>query len=314
MSDADEVIIGDAALRVACIPSHGFVISEFSPTGVGNLLWSRERVHAVRDLPLTASTVAESDDFDEAVFIGGWFGMFPTAGIPGAADGDRIVHGDLSRVRWRVRSRDRASIAATAEARPGFSMTRTLSVHSGVLTVDTVVRNDTEQVQLVAFGEHPCLSRAAFRAGRIRVDGGAIRVPGAVSDPVASTFRAGSTGTWPWVLGRDGTLKDASRIPAAVDGTHDHVIMSSGSGAFAVEAPLLGGRLEFSIDSEMLPHLLLWRHFRPVKSPWNGDVFSPEMMSIPGRSLDDLGARDSLLPLKPGKHLGWRATAEWRGA
>lgn len=312
MNGADEIAIDDGELRIVCLPSHGFVISEFHPSSVGNLLWSRHGASGFPELPAKATTVAATDDFDDAVFIGGWFGMFPTAGIPAEADVDRIVHGDLSRVRWQVQHRDRTEVSATAEARPGFAMTRTLSVSGGVLVVETEIRNRTDHVQLVAYGEHPCLSRDAFRGGRVLVDAGVVRIPAAVTEPGATSFRAGAEGSWPWVPGIDGAVRDASRIPVVADGTHDHVALSLDTGSFAAESPLLGGRLVFSVDPETLPHMLLWRHFRPPASLWGGDVFAPEAMSLPGRSFDDPGARDALRSVGPGERFRWRATATWQ--
>lgn len=312
MSSADEIIIDDGALRVVCLPLHGFVISEFHPSGVGNLLWSRQAASRLPDLPVQATSVADSDDFDDAVFIGGWFGMFPTAGLPGETDDDRIMHGDLPRVRWQVQDHDRSTVTATAEARPGFGMTRRLSVSGGVLVVETEIRNRTDHVQLVAYGEHPCLSRTAFRGGRVVVDAGIVRIPVAVTEPGAASLLPGSEGSWPWVSGIDGAARDASRIPAVADGTHDHVALSLDSGTFAVEAPSLKGRLVFSVDPETLPHVLIWRHFHPPASPWGADVFSPEAMSHPGRSLDDPGARAALRSLESGGSLRWRARAAWQ--
>ena len=305
------VTIDDGALRVVCHPAHGFVITELTPRGGENLLWRRDFDAA--GLPERARSTSTNDDFDDAVFLGGWFGMFPTAGIPGAADDDRVMHGDLPRVSWTVTNRGSDHVEARAFARPGFEMTRRLDIRDGVLMVSTSVQNLTDEPLAVAFGEHPCLSRAAFAGGSVALSARSVVVPNEVSDPAAITAQPGAAGSWPFVPGLDGRPHDMSAIPTQADGSHDHLLLALDASLVRVHAPGRG-LLTLTSDEDRLGHLLLWRHFRPVASPWQGDVFSPELISLPARSLDDPGARDGLRTVQPGATLSWCVYATWTPA
>lgn len=307
------ISLDDGTLRVSANLEHGFVVTELAPAGVGNVLWTRpNRTEAA--LPERADAVSATDDFDEHVFIGGWFGMFPTAGIPALTDSDRVMHGDLSRVRWSVEAQDALSVTASAWARPGFRMRRSVTVQAGALHVATEVQNVTADDQMISFGEHPCLARAVFAGGRISMDAVSLRVPEERSEPAAARLLPGQQGQWPLALGIDGAQHDISRIPAASDGSHDHVALEVAKGVVSVESPAHRGRLEFGFDSGLLPHVLLWRHFQPPATPWGGDVFSAEAMSTPGRSLQDPGAREALRLIPPDGRFSWQMSAVWKNS
>lgn len=303
------IVLSDPRLRVACEPEHGAVVTELAPAGRENLLWRRATEPAA--LPERVRTRRDADDFDTEVFVGGWFGMFPTAGIPGAADADRVMHGDLPRVSWRVVRHSATTLTLSAEARPGFALTRALSLVDGTLTVRTEACNRTGTPLAVSFGEHPCLAREAFAGGRVRMAAAGAVVPAEASSPGSVSVLPGSRAEWPMLPGAHGGLHDLSVIPREPDATHDHVLVDVVGSMVAVESPRLSGALEFRFDPKATPHLLLWRHFLPADTPWDGDVFSPEFLSLPGRSLDDPGAREALRVVEPGATISWSLAARW---
>jgi hypothetical protein len=112
--ETEAVRIFTADLSVVAHPVHGFVITEFAPTAAGrNLLWERPRA-PLHDLATEISAGPSDQAFNDEVFAGSWFTMFPVAGIPGPADSGLAMHGELPQMRWRVEEKSANSVRCSA--------------------------------------------------------------------------------------------------------------------------------------------------------------------------------------------------------
>lgn len=309
---ASEVVrISTEHLSVVAHPAHGFVITEFVPTAAGrNLLWQRP------DAPLhdlgAAIAGPSGEAFDEEVFAGGWFTMFPVAGIPGRDDAGLAMHGELPRMRWTVEEVTPTSLRCSARTPwTGFSVSRELSIEGSTLTVRTRARNNSAEPVPVTLGEHPCLARDAFAGGRIDMEILSAAVSAEVSDPEAAKLVPGAAVRWPDAPMADGSTRDLRVVPEAADGRHDHVAAVLGGGELSVSSPALSGRFVFRVDTAELPNVLLWEHFRPRRSPWQGDVFSLEVCSAYGRTLDEARTVAPIPVIASGESIEWTVSATW---
>lgn len=303
------ISLRSAATLLECEPDHGFVITRLVLEDGGNdLLWSRPDA-SVAPLPVSLDTPADSDDFDDRVFIGGWFGMFPTAGIPEAGDG-RLMHGVLSRLRWDVV--DHGETSVTAELRtPEWTVERMVAVDDGRARVETRARNDSGDAQEVSFGDHPCLSREVFGGGRISLQAADVWITPEASEPDAARLRPDQRTTWPFAQAPDGTEARLDAIPDRADASHDHVSVKLAAPTVHVSAPSLRGSLRIDVDARATPYLLLWSHYRPALSPRQGDTLGVEAMSTPGRTVADARAADAMRAVAPGDVVSWRMEMSW---
>lgn len=305
------VVMRNSALQVSCVPAHGMVLTEIVPLEVGeNLLWQR-RDAPLHDFLSPAQATAEGDPFDEQVFAGGWFGMFPNAGIPGAGDTDEQMHGTFPRFSWRVVQQSDTTLACELEV-DGLRAIRMLRLEGATVRVETTVENRSGANREVSYGEHPCFSRRVFADSEISL--GAVRAytTPEVSEPGANRFAAGQEFRWPFAEERLGAIVRADVIPAVADGSHDHLCVKLADPCIELTVPLHHAKVTVCSDLDATPHLLFWRHFRPPRSPWQGDVFGIEMMSTPGRTRDDARVGGALRWLRHGEELSWSLEIQWQ--
>lgn len=305
------IVLRTRELEVSCVPEHGMLLSEIVPASLGvNLLWQRP------DAPLhrfvnPAQLSASGDPFDEEVFAGGWFGMFPNAGIPGANDADEQMHGTFPRFAWNVVQHDDTSLSCELEV-DGLRAERRVHLDGAKVRVNTTVENRGSADREVSFGEHPCFSRSFFAGGVVALHAARAHTTAEVSEPGANRFYAGQEFDWPIANERLGGSSRTDVIPVEADGSHDHLCVTLLDPRITVTAPNYGGAV--LIDSDLLktPELLFWRHFQPPRSPWHGDVFGIEMMSTPGRTRDDARAANALRWLRVGEKLSWHLEIQWQ--
>ena len=292
-------------------PRHGCVITELRPTAAGrNLLWSRPSA-PLHDLDGSIAPGPAIDQFDETVFAGGWFGMFPLAGIPGAGDTDIPMHGDVPRIAWEVARLDPDSAVCTARTPSGFDVERSLRLDGPSLRVATRARNVSGVERIATWGEHPCFARDVFAGGSLSIDASSAFITPEASDPAATRFAPGQRFDWPRALGVHGGYDDVTLVPTIADGRHDHVCATLAAPDLEVTAPGLGGRIRVSVDLTSTPELLYWQHFLPDSSPWSGDVFGLEVCSAPGRTLDDARAANAVSVVAPEGVVEWSMTVAW---
>lgn len=300
----DRITLGNSAIEVECYPAHGFAIGAIRRRdSLVNLLWNPE---GARFDPLTTelgpSGTASIDTFDRGILAGGWFLMFPTAGLPGVdAEGvgaPQWMHGETARLPWKVLNQSGTSVQCEVRTRH-FLVQREVRLLGNEVRVSTEATNVSSSSQSVTFGEHPCFPRPVFGGGTVQLSAVEAAVT-SIADPPNSRLAEREVFTWPQAPLGAGGLRDLSVIPEQADGRHDHVWLKNVEGRASIVA--LSGELnvQLSWDAKALPYALLWQHFLPLNSPWGGDVFALEPVSAPGRTSDDAvnaGAHTSVSPM-----------------
>lgn len=311
------VLVSDD-LIVTCHPLHGFHVESIVLRSTGtNLLWNpaRRRFDPL-GVVLGPPGVQSIDSFDRDIFGGGWFPMFPTAGLPSVApDEPRWMHGEAPRLPWTESYRDASS--STCEVftpASGFRVSRTVAVAAGTVTVMTSATNLSGQPQSVSFGEHPCFPRALFAGGVIEFADGTMAETTTHAQPEAARFAAPQETPWPRVLRRDGLVEDAATVPEQADGRHDHVGLRLTGGRAIIRNATESLTVTLDWRQEAMPFALLWEHFCPPGSPWDGDVFAVEMSSTRGRTQDDAVAQENTHVVLPGSMISTSARLTVFGA
>lgn len=160
------------SLEVLVYPEQGFLIGQIRSLAAGHdLLWTQPPAEAFSGTlgPRGESSV---DSFHRS-FSGGWFPMFPTAGLPGwVEDKPTWHHGEAARLPWRVMgpsdgTRIRAEILLTDDR---LKLVRVLRLHRETLTVSSRMTNIGRIPIAWSAGEHPCFDRKAFAGGRILLE------------------------------------------------------------------------------------------------------------------------------------------------
>lgn len=309
---AGRLVLRGGGLELSAYPAHGFVIDGLTDAATGTqLLW-------VRDVPvlpcppeLGPPGEASVDSFDRGLLVGGWFLMFPTVGLPEPAARRQWMHGEAAQLPWTLTSLTAASATARVSTpASGFDLLRSLRLDGDGLTVRTVAVNRSGMPQPVTYGEHPCLSRAAFAGGRLTLAARSAAVLPQVQ-PEAATVPAGPVADWPHVPTGDGRPVDLGLIPAAADGAHDHVSVELSAGTVEVGSPALDRRLQLMLDPAELGHVLLWRHHLPPDRPWPADVLAVEPASAPGRTWADALAAGMVRTVAPGARVDFGLRVRW---
>lgn len=281
------VLLSSDTIEVSCYPQHGFVIGAIRERADGrNVLWNTPNARfAPLNGELGPTGSASIKTFDQGILAGGWFLMFPTAGLPG--DQPVWMHGEAARVPWTVVSTTTDSVVCEVSTPvSGFDLRRSVRVNGPEVRVETVAVNRSGETREVTFGEHPCFPRTEFAGGMAMVVPDTA-VVSSTADPTNATLVSDAPFDWPVAPRTNSASTDLSRIPRYADGRHDHVELTVPLGAVTLTDAERGRIVELTWDSESMPHALIWQHFRPVGSPWDGDVFAVEPGSAPGRTLTE---------------------------
>jgi hypothetical protein len=157
------VRLASEVLSVEVLVERGCTIASIVESVSGlEVLWYSER-----PLPVDLGPTGEASRayFDNEVFAGGWFPMFPTAGGPGGRD-DLRLHGEAPRIPWTTRRQSTNELVTElCLTQSGLLLERAISVVGrSVLTRTTVTNMGLEQTDVSA-GEHPC-----FNAKHLQLD------------------------------------------------------------------------------------------------------------------------------------------------
>ncbi|MGV8849702.1 MAG: hypothetical protein ACOH16_09155 [Propionibacteriaceae bacterium] len=214
-------------------------------TGI-ELLWSTP-TKLSRPLGPTGETSRQY--FDEHVFAGGWFPMFPMAGGPGSRR-DLRLHGEAPRIDWSLEERALGTVHAwTTLPQSQTQLTRTIRVDESRVEVVTLVRNRGLEPLEVTAGEHPCFHAALL--GIREIDLGGEPVPIGDGQPEHTT-RPG--------LGRARIPSPAIGADLLLDWDHGDfpgvLVWQDPRGIVAVEPKSFVGRSADDVGS-------LWRTIQP---------------------------------------------------
>ena len=193
-----------------------FVLTSARSTKTGvEALWRRpdRRAHALgSDLGPEGPRSIESWD---AVFVGGWFAMLPSAGMPGELDGTPTrLHGEVARLPWELLEHTQTSIVARVRTATGpLEVVRTVALDGADLVLRTAFTNAGEAPLAYLYGEHPCFSLATFAGGWLTVGVEQAWVPTPPLMPKQATLRPGPL-RWPMAQGsRTCQRVDCSALP-----------------------------------------------------------------------------------------------------
>src|SRR6478672_10176870 len=246
------VVLTGGGLELTADPAHGFVILRLVDLATGTpLLWERGGRVVPCPSDLGPPGAASIETFEGDLLVGGWFVMFPTAGLPAVGARAQWMHGEAARLPWTVIHLDAHAVTAQLHTpSSGFHLTRTVRLDDEGLFVQTTAVNRSGVPQEVSYGEHPCLSRPAFAGGRldIAVRGATVLTP---AQPAAASVVPGPVGRWPHATARhpsretNGTI-DLGAVPVRPDGVHDHVGVDLADGRIAISAPRLGRVLQIT--------------------------------------------------------------------
>ncbi|MCZ4302491.1 hypothetical protein [Microbacterium oxydans] len=255
--------------RATVAPGHGCLIVDLDP-GTGNVLWVDGR--SPRMLESSALLGEESArEFDEDVLLGGWFPMFPAAGLPTAGTQQ---HGWAPRVAWTAVERTATRLVCTATGaflNGGVAeVTRAIRLEPDALIVSSTVRNAGDGMRFFTWGEHPCFSRDVFARGRAGFAGDEVAVPG-----------------------------DAN-------GTAGHLCFSGTTAS--VTGP--GVSLTLTDQAGTLPHWLLWYNYAADELR-RADTLAWEPSTAAGLGIGDALAEGAIQWLRPDQYFRTAIRCEW---
>jgi galactose mutarotase-like enzyme len=308
------VELSSEQLIVRARPEHGMVVTAMIDRATGaDALWVRPNFEPATIARTIGEAGAASIETFMDIFVGGWFEMFPSAGIPGTAEGPlSVMHGEVARVPWDEVERSATRLVCeTTTLRTPFAVRRTLEVAGATLRSTTEVRNHGEEPAPYLWGQHPCFRRETFAGGRIHLEVAAADVPTPPFDAANSRLRC-EPFDWPLATANEGGDVDLSEIPAAADGRHDHILLRPASTTARITAPAIGREVVFEFGSAPHHTVLLWQDFKaPGESLWGGiDTFTLEPSDNPGRYVSDAPAPAKL---NPGERMTAELSLTWRG-
>ncbi|MFB4354253.1 hypothetical protein RAC69_13965 [Microbacterium sp. LS_15] len=239
----DDAVVAAHGIRVA-VTSAGGAISSIRAHGVELLArtpWADQGLGGEGDAWRMPSSSAEW----HRRYAGGWHLLTPAAGDPSPeASVEQPFHGEAAWRSWRVRAEGRAAIVAEVLLRTApLRVTRTVTVSEGRVTVDTVLRNESDGDQHVVWVEHPALAGALF-------------------DDAEVTLGA---------EGADAAERVAVQIVAAPGARFDD--LDAAAGRVLIASASAGLDLTLTWDAALLPRLFVWQERRGSAGfPWWGAV------------------------------------------
>lgn len=300
----DAVELRAGALALSCVPRHGNVVTSFAIDGV-ELLWRRPGfAPAAIHRGLGPAGAASIDTFMD-LFVGGWFQMFPSVGLPGTKGGAfDLLHGEAARLPWQTVARTPSELVTRVSTlRTPFEVERRLEVDGRAVRCSTRVRNVGREEAPYLWGEHPCFDRDVFAGGAIAIDDASLVTASPPHDPPNSRLEAGAPGRWPHARAADDSLFDVGAIPQIPDGRQEHICLRPERGSVRLTSPKLGRAITLDFDLTAYPFVLVWQNYRaPGGSCWGAiDTFTVEPSNNPGLYSDDAFSAGSIQTLAPGE-------------
>ena len=140
--EREPVELRAGALALSFMPGHGNVVTGFAVDGV-ELLWRRPGfAPAAIQRGLGPAGAASIDTFMD-LFVGGWFQMFPSVGLPGRKGGAfDLLHGEAARLPWQIVGRSPSELVTRVSTlRTPFEVERSLQVDGRAVRCSTTVSN-----------------------------------------------------------------------------------------------------------------------------------------------------------------------------
>ncbi len=299
------VRLTSAAVVVEVLPGKGGdILSVRWRDGDVDVLWSTPwGLRARADIPASE----DSQERFLASYPGGWQTLFPNGGT---ACGDQPFHGEATVASWdwqplAVDAGVAAVLTTTLQLSP-FRLRRTVHLTGALLTVTEEFTSTSGRAQQAMWSHHPAFGapfldatcRLTTRAGAFLADPGYDTAGGDLAPAVRSA--------WPHVAGRDGSVKDLSRVPAADEGVDRFgYLLDLVEPSYSLTNPTLGLTATVRWDGSAFPHAWYWLEARGTAGPpWHGEAYVLAVepaSSYPGGGLDAACSAGTATTFAPGQ-------------
>jgi hypothetical protein len=317
------LILENELLRVTLLVDKGSDIVEFryKPLDLDFLFFAANGIRNPNRNPVSAPTGGPFLDY----FSGGWNEILPNGGPPVTYKGAELgQHGELSLIPWEYAiledSPDR--VAARLWVRPlrtPFFLEKNLSLEPGraVLTIEEQLINEGGEPLQLMWGHHIAFGRPFLEEGAV-IDTPARRflVHEAMPGYEPRRFQPGVTADWPDVPTPDGSIADASQVPAygAAQAQEMAYLAELREGWYAITNPArkIGFGLHF--DPALFRYIWYWQQLGDVAKghPWWGRTHTAALepwTSYPTNGLNEAVANGTALELQPGELIETRLCA-----
>ncbi|WP_405449478.1 DUF4432 family protein [Paenibacillus sp. HJGM_3] len=217
-------------------------------------------------------------------YPGGWQVVFPSGGGASGYKGAELgTHGEADLMAWdyevlQDRPEEVALRLTLTTQRLPFRLERELRLAqgSGALRIRESVENLSPQALPCMWGQHPALGEP-FLGPDLELHLPACRIsrgPGGADQP--GRFVPDSTGTWPWLPGRDGRPVDLRRLPAREERASDMLYAAELADGWAAACNgRLGLGFGLSWPLELWPYLWIWQELGGhMNAPWFGRAYA----------------------------------------
>ncbi len=317
------LIIENELLRVSVLLDKGSDIVEFryKPLDLDFLFFAPGGVRN----PNRGLVSAPNDGAFLDYFSGGWNEVLPNGGPAVTYKGAELgQHGEVSLIPWQcsIIEDSPERVAARLWVRPlrtPFYLEKTLSMRPGraVLQIDERLVNEGGEPMHLMWGHHIALGRPFLDEGAV-IDAPANRfiVHEAMPGYEPRRFRPGVTADWPHAPAPDGSLADASQIPAYGDMQAQEMayLAELAEGWYAVTNLTRQVGFAASFDPKIFRYVWYWQQLGDVAQgfPWWGRTHTAALepwSSYPTNGLNEAIANGSALYLEPAQEIQTRISA-----
>lgn len=209
-------------------------------------------------------------------YEGGWQEVFPNGGTPCQYNGADLEQHDEAAILpwdWTIleQSADHVAVMFTVDLlKTPFRIRKTLHLRAGEarLVIEETIENLSPFPQRAMWGHHFAFGGPFLEAGcHIAIPAKTARVE---NEPLESRrFQVGRY-EWPHIVGADGDVHDASRLPEPGSGRDIVYLGDLSQGVYQVVSPRLGVALNVEWDKAVFPHCWFWQEFAADGFPWYG--------------------------------------------
>jgi galactose mutarotase-like enzyme len=311
------IILENELLRVVVLVDKGSDIVEFryKPRDLDLLFFAPSGIrNPVRNLP-SAPSAAPFLDY----FSGGWNEVLPNGGPLVTYKGAELgQHGEISLIPWEYAILEDSPEGVTVRLwvrpiRTPFFLEKTLALKPGraVLMIEEKLTNEGGEPLHLMWGQHIAFGRPFVEEGAV-IDVPARRfvVHGTIPDYDPRRFQPDATGDWPHIPAPDGTVVDASQVPAygATRAQGMAYLAELSDGWYAITNPerRIGFGLHF--DADLYRYIWYWQQLGDVAQgyPWWGRTHTVALepwTSYPTNGLTEAISNGTALLLLPGEEL-----------
>lgn len=311
------VILENELLRIVVLVDKGSDIVEFryKPRDLDFLFFAPGGIrNPARNVPSAPSGGPFLD-----YFSGGWNEILPNGGPPVTYKGAELgQHGEISLIAWECAiledSPERVAVRLWVRPiRTPFFLQKTLSLEPGraVLTIQEQLTNEGGEPLHLMWGQHIALGCPFLDEGAV-IDAPAQRliaheiIPG--YEP--RRYQPDATGEWPHIPAADGTMIDASQVPAygTVRAQEMAYLAELSDGWYTITNPTrrIGFGLRF--DPTLYRYIWYWQQLGDVAQgyPWWGRVHTVGLepwTSYPTNGLTEAISNGTALLLQSGQQV-----------